>query len=42
MRRKAMMWIVIAVVAFAVASLLSLYAYGRFAEAVKVINPRKE
>ena len=27
-----MMWIVIAVVAFAVASLLSLYAYGRFAE----------
>lgn len=26
------MWIVVAVVAFAVASLLSLYAYGRFAE----------
>ncbi|MCA0198091.1 MAG: phospholipase D family protein [Proteobacteria bacterium] len=32
MKRKPLMWIVIVLVAFAAASLLSLYAYGRFAE----------
>ena len=32
MKRKTLMWIVIAVVGFSLASLLSLYAYGRFAE----------
>ena len=32
MKRKTLMWMVIVLAAFAVASLLSLYAYGRFAE----------
>lgn len=32
MKGKARMWIVIGVVSFAIASVLSLYAYGRFAE----------